>query len=125
MITCIFASVTVTSVSLSLSPSLFLFFFFGYAKFCSCIASFHSSWIPCHLKLVAYKGGEGLEWEAQWERQLGGEGACLPVGGIGRTPAEVFGGEAARPKPRVRWGQFVCGGQVDEDNRDWWLGISY
>lgn len=54
-----------------------------------------------------------------------GKGACLPDGGIRRTPVEVFGGEAARPTPRVRWGQFACGGRVEEDDRDRWLGISY
>lgn len=65
MITCIIACVRVTLV----------FVLFGYTKFCSCIASFHSSLIMCHLKHVAYKSGEDLEWEAQWERQFGGEGA--------------------------------------------------
>lgn len=48
---------------------------FGYTKFCSRIASFHSSLIMCHLKLVAYKSGEDLERGAQWKRQFEVKGA--------------------------------------------------
>lgn len=82
MITRIIACVRVTLV----------YVLFGYTKFCSCIASFHSSLIMCHLKLVAYKSGEDLEREAQWKRQIGVMGARLAGEGTGRNPVEVIGG---------------------------------
>lgn len=65
---------------------------FGYTKFCSRIASFHSSLIMCHLKLVAYKSGEDLEQEAQWKRQFGVKGAWLAGEGTGESPVEIIGG---------------------------------
>lgn len=65
MITRIIACVKVTFVCV----------LFGYTKFCSRIASFYSSLIMCHLKLVAYKSGGHFEREAQWKRQFDVKGS--------------------------------------------------